>query len=125
MVLDDQFDEITAWAESAPHDEFRFTLFFVPYVIKKEDQYLVAYKGQPPERKKIHLATMPRDKDGTTPDDAYQWVKRSGIMGFMSAGYEIRFADRFKKWWAGPDVPKQRLGHTPPELPPPPPLEAA
>lgn len=102
MALDDQLDEITAWAESGPPDEFRFTLFFVPYVVKKEDQYLVAYKGQPPERKKIHLAVIPTNKGATSPEEAYQWVKRSGLLGFMSAGREAGFADRFKKWWAGP-----------------------
>lgn len=102
MALDEQFQEITAWAQEAPPDEFRFTLFFVPYVIKKEEQYLVAFKGQPPERRKIHLAVIPTTKQGTSPEEAYAWVKRSGMMGFMSAGYEVDFAKRFKDWWAGP-----------------------
>lgn len=105
MALDDQLEEITAWARGAPPEEFRFTLFFVPYVIRKEEQYLVAYKGQPPERKKIHLAVMPRAKAATTPEEAYDWVKRSGILGFMSSGYELNFSKRFKEWWAGPVAP--------------------
>lgn len=102
MALDEQLEEITAWAKSGPPDEFRFTLFFVPYVIRKEEQYLVAYKGQPPERKKIHLAVIPTQKGATTPEEAYAWVKRSGLMGFMSYGYEADFQARFKLWWAGP-----------------------
>lgn len=105
MALDEQTDEITAWAESAPADEFRFTLFFVPYVVRKEAQYLVAYKGQPPERKKMHLAVIPTNKGATSPEEAYEWLKRSGLLGFMSAGFEVRFKARFLAWWAGPVPP--------------------
>lgn len=112
-MLDEQFNEITAWTQSAPPDEFRFTLFFVPYVIKKEDQYLVAYKGQPPERRKIHLAVIPTTKGATTPEEAYTWVKRSGIMGFMSHGYEGDFAKRFKEWWSGLQETVGTDTHTP------------
>lgn len=112
MALDEQLDEITAWAQSGPADEFRFTLFFVPYVIKQENQYLVAYKGQPPERKKIHLAVIPTAKGATSAEEAYAWVKRSGLMGFMSMGYEANFANRFKKWWAGPSGSDASGSHT-------------
>lgn len=108
--LDNQLDEITTWAAEGPHNEFRFTLFFVPHVIKHEDQYLVAYKGLPPERRKMHLAIISTKVSGTTPDEAYGWVKRSGIMGFMSAGYEFKFQQRFKKWWADQQAPIESKG---------------
>lgn len=103
MALDEQLEEMTAWAQSGPGDEYRFTLFFVPYVIKKEDQYLVAYRGMMPERKKMHLALIPMTKSGTTPEEAYEWVKRSGIFGLMSGARQSDFAKTFKEWWARPE----------------------
>lgn len=101
-MLDESLDEITAWAQSGPAEEFRFTLFFVPYVVKKEDQYLVAYKGQPPERRKMHLAVIPQTKGGTTPEEAFDYLKKSGICGLMSAARSQSFEAEFKAWWTGP-----------------------
>lgn len=104
-MLEEQLEEMTAWAQSGPADEFRFTLFFVPYVIKKEDQYLVAYSGHPPTRRRTALAVIPRTKSATTADELADLVRKSGICGLMSDARKVDFIERLKAWWGALDGP--------------------
>lgn len=94
--------ELHEWERSAPADEFRFTLFFEPWVIKKENDYLVAFHGQPPNRRKLHLALVSQIGAGQRGDEVAGWVRRSGIMGLMSSGRQESFAKAIKYWWEHP-----------------------
>jgi hypothetical protein len=92
---------MTGWEAEGGPEELRFVLFGVPHVIKVQQQYLVCMQGLPPQRKLIHLAVIPRGRDGDGPDAPVEWVRRAGLFGLMAKAEGEVLEKRIRDWWTG------------------------